>query len=136
MSVGGGLVNKRRNGLGVRVTTLERTLVDVFHAPRHGGGWEEIWRSLEAVEFFDLDAVADYALKLRSAVTIARVGFFLEQHREQLMVEEQHLARLQEHAPSHPMYLDRSKREPGKLLSRWNLVVPEWVLNRTWAEVT
>ena len=34
------------------------------------------------------------------------------------------------------MYLDRSKREPGKLLSHWNLVVPEWVLNRTWAEVT
>lgn len=134
--IGGGLVKKRRNGLAVRVTTLERTLVDVFHAPRHGGGWEEIWRSLEAVEFFDLDAVADYALKLRSAVTVARVGFFLEQHREQLMVEEQHLARLQKHAPSHPMYLDRSKREPGKLLGRWNLVVPEWVLNRTWAEVT
>ena len=42
------------------------------------------------------------------------------------------------YAPSarSPMYLDRSKREPGKLLSHWNLVVPEWVLNRTWAEVT
>ena len=34
------------------------------------------------------------------------------------------------------MYLGRSKREPGKLLSHWNPVVPEWVLNRTWAEVT
>ncbi|MBW2261118.1 MAG: transcriptional regulator, partial [Deltaproteobacteria bacterium] len=134
--LGGGLVEKRRSGLGVRVTTLERTLVDVLHAPRHGGGWEEIWRSLETVEFFDLDAVTAYLLKLHSAVAVARVGFFLEQHRDQLMVEEHHLARLQEHAPSHPMYLDRSKREPGRLLARWNLVVPEWVLNRTWAEVT
>ena len=134
--LGGGLVEKQRGGLGVRVTTLERTLVDVLHAPRHGGGWEEIWRSLEAVEFFDLDAVAEYALKLGSAVTVARVGFFLEQHREQLMVEDDHLARLEERTPRSPMYLDRGKREPGKLLSRWNLVVPEWVLNRTWAEVT
>jgi predicted transcriptional regulator of viral defense system len=133
--LGGGIVEKRRSGVSVRVTTLERTLVDVLDAPRHGGGWEEIWRSLEAVEFFDLDAVIEYALKLGSAVTIARVGFFLEQHREELMVEDRHLRRLGKHAPKNPMYLDRSKRESGKLQKRWNLVVPERVLNRTWAEV-
>jgi hypothetical protein len=33
------------------------------------------------------------------------------------------------------MYLERGKRESGKLLARWNLVVPERVLNRPWAEV-
>ncbi len=75
--LGGGFVEVSRNGLAVRVTTLERTLVDVLAAPRHGGGWEEIWRSLESVEFFDVDAVTDYALKLGSAVTVAKVGFFL-----------------------------------------------------------
>ncbi len=133
--LGGGIVEVRRSGLLVRVTTLERSLVDVLHSPRHGGGWEEIWRSLESVEFVDVDAVSDYALKLGSAVTVARVGFFLEQHREELMLEERHLARLEEHAPSQPTYLDR-RRESGKLLRRWNLVVPERVLNRAWAEVT
>lgn len=132
---GGGLIAKRRSGLEVRVTTLERTLVDVLDAPRYGGGWEEIWRSLESVGFFDLDAVTEYALQLGSAVTVARVGFFLEQHRDQLMVEEHHLERLQQHAPCHPMYLERSKRESGRLLRRWNLVVPEWALNQSWAEV-
>jgi predicted transcriptional regulator of viral defense system len=132
---GGGLVEVARHGLPVRVTTFERTLVDVLDVPRHGGGWEEIWRSLESVEFFDIDAVTDYALKLGSAVTVAKVGFFLEQHREELMLEDQHLQRLQEHAPSQPRYLERGKRESGKLLGRWNLVVPERVLNRTWAEV-
>ena len=134
--MGGGIAEVSRMGLPVRVTTLERTLVDVLDAPRHGGGWEEIWRSLESVEFFDVDAVTDYALKLGSAVTVAKVGFFLEQHREELMLEDRHLERLQEHAPSRPMYLERSKREPGRLLGRWNLVVPERMLNRTWAEVT
>jgi predicted transcriptional regulator of viral defense system len=133
--LGGGLVEVRRGSLGVRVTTLERTLVDVLDAPRHGGGWEEIWRSLESVEYFDADAVTDYALKLGSAVTVAKVGFFLEQHREELMIEEGHLERLREHAPARPTYLERGKRESGKLLARWNLVVPERVLNRTWAEV-
>ena len=131
---GGGILDQRHAGGQVRVTTLERTLVDVLDVPEHGGGWEEIWRSLEAVEFFDLDAVVAYALKLRSALTVARVGFFLEQHRETLMVEERHLEPLRAHAPAQPRYLDR-RRESGKLVSRWNLVVPERVLSRAWAEV-
>jgi predicted transcriptional regulator of viral defense system len=134
--LGGGIVEKPRDGAWVRVTTLERTLVDVLDAPRHGGGWEEIWRSLESVEFFDLDAVTDYVLQLDSAVTVAKIGFYLEQHREELMVEDRHLDRLREHVPRHPTYLERGKREPGKLLSRWNLVVPERVRSRAWAEVT
>ena len=134
--LGGGIEQRPRDGSSAKVTTLERTLVDVLDAPRHGGGWEEIWRSLESIEFFDLDRVIDYAFKLSSAVTVAKVGFYLEQHRETLMVEEQHLARLRERAPKQPMYLERGKRETGKLLSRWNLVVPERILNREWAEVT
>ncbi|MBI5491125.1 MAG: transcriptional regulator [Deltaproteobacteria bacterium] len=133
--MGGGILERPRDGTTVRVTSLERTLVDVLDAPRHGGGWEEIWRSLESVEFFDLDAVIDYAFKLESAVAVAKVGFYLEQHREELMVEDQHLERLRERAPRRPMYLERGKREPGKLVSGWNLVVPERVLHRSWAEV-
>lgn len=132
---GGGIAIVKRSGLPVRITTLERTLVDVLDAPRYGGSWEEIWRSLESVEFFDVDAVTDYALKLGSAVTIAKVGFFLEQHREQLMLEDEHLERLRKNAPRQPMYLERSKREPGKLVKGWNLIVPEHVLSMSWAEV-
>jgi|SRR5450432_335830 len=133
--LGGGLRDERRQGLTVRVTGYERTLVDVLDAPRQGGGWEEIWRSLEGIEFFDLDAVVDYALRLGSALTTARVGFFLEQHREELLVEDRHLASLSAHAPTQPQYFERRHRKGGKMVPRWNLIVPEAVLGRTWAEV-
>jgi hypothetical protein len=83
----------------------------------------------------DLDAVVTYAVKLGSALTVARVGFFLEQHREPLMVEEHHLEALRTHAPRQPAYLDR-RRQSGRLVSRWNLVVPERVLSRAWGEVS
>ena len=132
--MGGGVLDQPHAGGRVRVATLERTFVDVLEAPQHGGGWEEIWRSLESVEFFDLDAIVEYALKLDSSLTIARVGFFLDQHRESLMVEERHLAALRARAPAQPLYLDR-KREPGKLVKAWNLVVPERVLSRSWEAV-
>lgn len=60
---GGGLREERQQGLSVRVTCHERTMVDVLDAPEHGGGWEEIWRSLEPIEFFDLDIVPERVLE-------------------------------------------------------------------------
>ena len=131
--LGGGIVERRHSGGIARVTTLERTLVDVLHSPDRCGGWEEVWRSLEMVEFFDLDAVVDFARKLESRLTAARVGFFLDRHREELMVEDEHLEAFRELAPAAPCYLD-SKREPGTLVSDWNLIVPDRVLGREWME--
>ena len=130
---GGGVVVRPYAGGDVRVTSLERTLVDLLHSPEHGGGWEEIWRSLETVEFFDLEAIAEYTLRLGSALTAARVGFFLDQHREEWMVEDKHLEPLVRVAPAQPRYLGQD-RESGKLILPWNLVVPEYVLERRWEE--
>ncbi|MFH2053351.1 MAG: transcriptional regulator [bacterium] len=133
--LGGGVVERPHAGGVVRVTTLERSLVDVLDAPERNGGWEEVWRSLEMVEFFDLDAVLAYTRSLGSALTAARVGFFLEQHRDILMVEAQHLDAFRGLAPAQARYLD-SRRESGRLVKGWNLVVPEYLLNRSWAEVS
>lgn len=124
-----------RMGLSVRVTSLERTMVDVLDRPHLGGGWEEIWRSLEGVEFFDLREVVEYALLLRNATTIAKVGFYLEQHKDALMVEDRHLDPLRKHGPRVPHYLSRGDRRSGKLVAGWNLVVPPEVLERRWQEV-
>jgi predicted transcriptional regulator of viral defense system len=131
--LGGEILERSYAGGTVRVTTLERALVDLLDQPSKGGGWEEIWRSLEMVEFFDLDAVTKYALRIGSALTAARVGFFLEQHREALMVEDHYLDALRKRAPSQAAYFDPA-REPGRLVSGWNLVVPEEILNRSWQD--
>jgi predicted transcriptional regulator of viral defense system len=128
-----GIVEKEHAGGRVRVTSLERTLVDVLDQPDKCGGWEETWRSLELVEFFDLDAVISYVRLLASAITAARVGFYLEQHRESLMIEEKHLESLRKLAPAQPRYIDGA-RKSGKLIQPWNLVVPENLLSRRWEE--
>lgn len=130
-----GVRRLNRGGLEVRVTSLERTLVDVLDRPDLGGGWEEIWRSLESIEFFDLDQILEYAHCLANATTIAKVGWFLEQHRDALMVRDDHLQALREHRPKQPHYVDRDSNEPSRLVSDWNLVVPEYLLSRAWSDV-
>ena len=123
-----------RANVSLRVASLERTMVDVMNSPAYSGGWEEVWRSLESVEFFDLDRVVEYALLLNNSTTVARVGFFLEQHRDALMVDEAHLSMLRRHRPRRTHYLDRARRG-GRLVPEWNLVVPHDVMERSWAEV-
>ncbi|MBI1382689.1 MAG: transcriptional regulator [Planctomycetaceae bacterium] len=131
--LGGGIIIRAHAGGEVRVTTLERALVDVLDRPEHGGGWEEIWRSLGMIEYVDVAEVVRYTRLLGSAVTAARVGFVLEEWREPWMVEERALATLDRLAPAQPRYMD-AKREGGRLALRWNLIVPQQVLERRWEE--
>ena len=120
-------------GLEIRVTSLERTLVDVLDRPDLSGGWEEVWRSLESVEYFHLDKVINYALVLGNATTVAKVGFFLEQHADTLMVGNEHLERLKTAIPRQRRYVGRSRGQ-GRLVDSWNLIVPLDILNRSWEE--
>jgi len=127
-----------RSGVDLRVTSLERSLVDVLDRPDLSGGWEESWRSLSSVEFFDLDRVVQYALLLDSATVAAKVGLFLSQHREKLMVEDSHLDALRKRKPRAPHYLEpagRGERRDGKFISEWNLIVPRDLAERTWEQV-
>ena len=122
-----------RSGIDIKVTSLERTLVDVLDRPDLGGGWEEIWRCLESIEYFDLDLVVEYVRLLNNATTAAKVGYYLEQHTESLMVEERHLQPLRELRPKQPHYLQRGRS--GKLVKAWNLVVPISLAERAWEEI-
>ena len=130
-----GISSSEREGVTIRVTNLERTMVDVLDRPDVSGSWEEIWRSLEMVEFFDLDQVIRYAELLGNATTAAKVGFYLSQHREELMVDDEILATLRNMVPKQPHYMDRGKRSDGRLFPEWNLLVPLEILERSWEEV-
>ena len=131
-----GVTTMDRAGLSLRVTSLERTLVDVLDRPHRSGGWEEIWRSLESVEFFDLETIVEYVLLLGNATTSSKVGFYLEEHRESLMVEDRHLEELRGLRPRQPHYIDRKRGGDVCLVAAWNLVVPTEVVERSWEEVT
>ena len=131
-----GVTRYNRSGVELLVTNYERTLVDMLDRPELTGSWEEIWRSLESVEFFDLDQVIEYTHLLENATTAAKVGFFLEQHREPLMVEEIHLEALRKLRPKQPHYLVRADRKHCRWIKDWNLMVPTEILSRAWEEVS
>lgn len=123
-----------RLGQPVFVTSLERTLIDVLERPYLCGSWEEIWLSLEGIEYLDMDQLLKYALLLANSTTIAKLGFFLEMHREALMVPEHYLEELRKRCPAKPHYMDRNQNQSQKMITKWNLVVPLSLINRSWEE--
>lgn len=127
-----GVVVEDRAGMDIKVTTLERTMVDILDRPKLGGGWEEIWKSLEMVEFFDLNKVIEYALLLKNKSTIAKVGFYLEHHKDELMVNDSHLNELNKNKPLAVHYMDRNLK--SKIIKEWNLAVPLEIIERHWSE--
>ncbi len=109
----------------VRVTTRERTLLDVLDRPELGGGIEEIWRSVQAFEVLDLRELEQLLQRIQRPVLVARLGFLLETMHDRWLVPETLLERLTRSRPRGPVALDRRRR--GTLISRWNLVVPvDW----------
>jgi len=111
-----------RSGVELRVTSLERTVVDVLDRPGLAGGVEEVWRSLLSVPALDPEPLEEYVTLLGSRTLTAKVGFFLEARREELMVPPALLDRLRARIPDAPVFMDRRRR--GRLVSPWALIVP------------
>lgn len=130
-----GIQTTDRMGLDVRVTTPERTCVDVLDRPDLAGSWEEVWRSIESVPYFDLDQMIEYALLLDRATTVAKLGYFLESNAKRLMVEQRHLDDLRARMPKAPHYVDRGSRHGHRFVGAWNLVIPKALADRTWQEI-
>jgi predicted transcriptional regulator of viral defense system len=111
-----------RAGVEIRLTSLERTVADVLDRPDLAGGTEEVWRSLLSVPALDPGPLEDYVALLGGRTLAAKVGFFLEHRREELVVPAALLDRLRARVPRAPVFMDR--RRKGRLVARWALIVP------------
>ncbi len=118
-----GLVTLDRQGVMIRVTGPERTLVDGFAGPKWVGGLEEHVESASAMRDLTLDVLEKYLRLLNQRILYAAVGWFLENHPEVAGEEAAFLRKLEKQAPRRPLYLARG-RPGGRFEARWNLVIP------------
>lgn len=123
-----GVTTINREGVKIRVTTLERTVVDVLHRPVLGGNLEEVWQSLQSISYLNVDQVVEYTLLLNHSITAAKVGFFLEKQQKQMRITTEQLEKLHQACSKNTQYFQRTPQGPQKLIRSWNLIVPEYLL--------
>lgn len=103
----------------VRVSDLERTVVDGLKQSEYCGGFTEVakgyWMRRDDI---DPDRLADYALRLGVGAVLRRLGFLLEVFE----VDAPHiLDRLRERLTASYAILDPMLPDEGKFLARWRL---------------
>lgn len=112
----------------VQTTNSERTLVDCVRIPANAGGIEELARAIDMLPALDDEELLRWVDHYHEATLAARLGFLLE--RSGLHAADSSLLRaLQQRCPDHRAYLGE-RRPGGRLVSRWNLIVPPHFADR------
>jgi predicted transcriptional regulator of viral defense system len=113
-----------RQGVMVRVTAIERTVVDVLHRPDIAGGAEEILKSLDMVRYLDPAKIVDYVERLDNRSLASVSGWWLEKRRAVLGVSDDVLVRLRARLPRSKHYVLGA--EPGRavLVEPWRVLLP------------
>ncbi len=117
-----------RLGQDLRVTTIERTIADLFDRYDLAGGAEELFNSLDLVVRADAATLVRYARELGKATAAGALGFWLERDRQRLGVPESALEELRTLAPSQVRYALGAKPGEGRTATGWNVILPVGVV--------
>lgn len=120
-----------RMGLSVRVTTVERTIADLFDRYELAGGAEELFSSLELVARVNTVVLVRHIRMLNNAAAAGALGYWLEREQRRLGVPETALKKLRAMAPRQARYALGAKPGEGRTAKGWNVILPLAAVERT-----
>ncbi len=123
-SLADGVTVVDRMGLDVRVTTIERTIADLFDRYDLAGGAEELFNSLDLVARVDAAVLVRHARALGNATAAGALGYWLEREQGRLGVESAALKKLHALAPRQARYALAAKPGEGRTATGWNVILP------------
>ena len=117
-----------RLGLEVKVTTIERTIADLFDRYDLAGGMEELFNSLDLIARVDAAALARHVRSLGNATAAGALGYWLERERSRLGVPDAALDDIRKRAPRQVRYALGTKSGEGRTAKGWNVILAHEVI--------
>ena len=115
---------------GVRVTDLERTIIDYMGDFDRIGGLEELLRSLEMISFLSEEKLLGYLELSGKAVLYQKAGYILEHFKDSLKLSNHFFEVCNLRKGKSKRYFTKSTNQNHMLYnSRWGLMVPENLLH-------
>jgi predicted transcriptional regulator of viral defense system len=129
-----GLTTVDRQGLAITVTTLERTLVDVFDRYDLAGRAEDLFQSLDLVVEREaplaFDALVEIATRCGNATAAGALGYWLDRERRRLGVPDAVIEDLRSLAPRHARYALGATPGQGRAATGWHVILPGDIIAR------
>jgi len=119
-----------RLGMDVAVTTLERTVADLFDRPDMAGGAEELINSLDLIGRLDAVRLLEHLQRRGNATAAGTAGWWLESGHDRLDVPAGVLTAIHRLAPTQNRYALGAQSRAGKVATGWGVILPEAIADR------
>ncbi|NLY70656.1 MAG: hypothetical protein GX076_03090 [Clostridiales bacterium] len=122
-----GVVNAK-NTTGVRITDLERTVIDSIHDFNKIGGFEELLNCLDSVHYLDDSKLIKYLNIYNTQGLYQKVGFLLNNYRKEMQLSKEFIAYCKSKIGKSTRYLVNEQKGTSSYNSEWRLMVPKSLL--------
>ena len=120
-----------KNTTGVRITDLERTVIDSIRDFNKIGGFEELINCLEGVHYLDEKKIKWYLDIYNTQGLYQKAGFLLDHYRKEIQLSKEFLEYCKSKIGKSKRYLVSEAKENSYYNSEWELMVPEGLFEIT-----
>ena len=124
-------VVEAKNTTGVRITDLERTVIDSIRDFNKIGGFEELINCLESVHYLDETKLKRYLDIYNTKGLYQKVGYLLEHYRKEMQLSKEFIEYCESKIGKSRRYLVSEAKENSYYDSEWELMVPEGLFEIT-----
>ncbi len=124
-------IAEAKNTTGVRVTDLERTVIDSIHDFNKIGGFEELLNCLDGIHYLDEAKLLRYLEVYNIQGLYQRVGYLLQHYKKEMQLSNAFIDYCKEKIGKSRRYLFNDSNERSIYNSEWELMVPEGLFEVT-----
>lgn len=120
-----------KNTTGVRVTDLERTVIDSIRDYYKIGGFEELLNCLEVINFLDEAKLLCYLEIYNTQGLYQRAGYLLQHYQKEMHLSNSFIDLCKNKIGKSRRYLFNESNERNCYNSEWKLMIPEGLFKLT-----
>ena len=110
---------------GIKVSSLEKTIVDCIDNINLAGGIEEILNALEQIKYLNEKKILEILLDINKMVLYQKVGYLLELYNNKFEFSDDFFKECKTHISKKVNYLIQYEFKETELNENWKLIVPK-----------
>jgi len=114
-----------KNTTGIKITDLERTVIDSIRDFNKIGGLEELLNCLEGIQYLNEKKLKRYLDVYDIQGLYQRVGYFLNHYRKEMQLSKEFIKYCKNNIGKSKRYLVNEVKEDNYYNNEWGLMVPE-----------
>lgn len=120
-----------KNTTGVRITDLERTVIDSIRDFNKIGGFEELLNCLKGIHFLDEKQLLKYLTIYNTQGLYQRVGYLLQHYQNEMQLSTDFINCCKEKIGKSRRYLLNEANQQNIYNTEWKLMIPEGLFEIT-----